>query len=83
MCKFCSTNSVENEKHFLLECSLYNDERSKLFEKLDNFCDFTSLNSDDKFSFLMSYNNGDYEILKLVLPFINKSVTIRNSDKAI
>lgn len=34
ICVFCSNRSVEDEFHFLLHCSLYNDYRKKLFENI-------------------------------------------------
>lgn len=34
ICVFCSNRSVEDEFHFLLYCSLYNDYRKKLFENI-------------------------------------------------
>jgi hypothetical protein len=36
VCKVCKTNQVEDEKHFLIECSGYDAVRQDLYKKLDN-----------------------------------------------
>ena len=34
LCKLCSIQAVEDEKHFLVECSLHRKQRKRLYEKL-------------------------------------------------
>ena len=36
VCKVCKTNQVEDEKHFLIECSGYDAVRQDLYKQLDN-----------------------------------------------
>jgi hypothetical protein len=37
ICEYCQDNAVENESHFLMECSLYNDLRRDLFSIRNDF----------------------------------------------
>ena len=58
ICKLCSTGWVEDEKHMMIDCPFYINERETLYTDL-NFTSFHSLSPDHKFLFLMSCNNGD------------------------
>ena len=52
-CKFCSTE-IEDEQHMLVDCKLYGN-RTHWFSKISEKCpNFTTLNSHQKFLFLMS-----------------------------
>ena len=33
-CRYCNLDDVEDEKHFLLKCPLYNEERLSLFSSV-------------------------------------------------
>ena len=60
-CKFCQT-VVEDEQHMLIDCKLYGN-RAKWFDKIKEKCpNFSSLNSHQKFIFLMSQE--DEELVK-------------------
>jgi hypothetical protein len=78
ICEICN-REVEDEKHFVMSCQLYKDDRQILFDQLCTFTTFVTLSSDEKFAFIMSYNNGDSEVLRHVIDFINKSVTKRKT----
>jgi hypothetical protein len=78
-CLVCKGNSVEDETHFVLHCPAYSTERKLLFDELASFTKFKELNDEDKFIFLMSYNNGDIEILKYILDFITLIVDKRKT----
>lgn len=53
LCVQC--NRVEDECHFLINCPLYSNERAELFQKVEMLCpNFTALNDDNKFIFLMT-----------------------------
>ena len=54
MCKFCSLNTVEDEKHFLLNCELYDVIRQNVYGNLTLQTDFSSLSSDDKLAYLLN-----------------------------
>ena len=75
-CNFCNNDSVEDECHFLLECTLTSELRSSLFKKLD-FTLINTLTDIDLFIFIMSYNQGDTEIIGVILDFVNKAFNKR------
>ena len=78
ICRFCSINAIENEFHFLTQCSLYNSERVKLFEKVRDFnCNFVLLNDIDKAIWLLLQENLD--ILLALGSFIHNCFEIRNN----
>ena len=55
VCKLCSAQAVEDEMHFISECTLYNQIRIDFFEKCyDFFPNIRLLNMRDKFRFLFS-----------------------------
>ena len=55
VCTMCSSNSVEDETHFLVDCEFYSDLRFKLFKTaLEINSDFLMLTSKEKLSFIMS-----------------------------
>ena len=61
---YCNLSKVEDESHFLLECPLYNHERSTFFNEIGSICEiFLSLNNHDKFYWIL--NNEDYKILSI------------------
>ena len=59
ICKFCNSQAIENEYHFLMTCDLYKDLRNKYFKQY--YRRWPTLNKFDK---LMSSSNKT-EILKL------------------
>ena len=71
LCTICQ--EVEDEKHFLISCKLYQCERRNLFNKIGNlypyFICFSEL---EKFVFLMS--NGDEQALAWTAKFIHDSM---------
>lgn len=71
ICQMCNSNSIEDEKHFILSCPLYKSEREALFTNLNSFTNFRSLDQNEKFHFIMSYNNGDSEVFRYISKFIN------------
>ena len=65
-------NGIEDEKHFLLNCHLYNSCRTDFFfMKLKSFVVFDTADSDKLFVDLMSSLNGDTEIAGYLCDFIN------------
>ena len=77
-CKLCHAGNigkyVEDEMHFMLKCSSYDDIRKILSEKLSTFTKFINLTDMEKFIFLMSYNSGDVEIMNPVMDYVNKAI---------
>ena len=63
ICRHCSSNNIENELHFIFDCSLHSHAREKLFDDITfKYPIFTNFNTIDKTLFL--FNN--------VHPFICK-----------
>ena len=53
ICKYC--NLIEDEQHFLVDCSIYTPERNILFDKIGNkYTFFSNFDSAEKFIFLLS-----------------------------
>ena len=77
LCTQCNQQEIEDERHFILACTKYNDQRNKLVQKLNDFTSFNQMSDDDKFVFLMGYNEGDIEIFKIVSDFISECFLLR------
>ena len=79
LCKYCEQNKIENEQHFMLDCDLYENERKKLFEKINNkFPHFTQLNDTLKIMFL--FNSIDPTVSKSTAAFINHAINTRKTN---
>ena len=53
-CRYCNLDKLEDEHHFVVECSLYNSERIELYRLITSmFPHFIHLSNADKFTFLM------------------------------
>lgn len=79
LCNMCKNGEIEDEKHFVTVCSQFRRERELFYEKLNSFSSFEVLTNNEKFLFIMSYNNGDTEVSKHVLEFINTITTKREA----
>jgi hypothetical protein len=76
VCLYCNLSKVEDESHFLLECPLYNHERSFFFNEIGSICEFfLSLNNHDKFYWIL--NNEDYKILSIFSTFLKTCFSLR------
>ena len=53
LCRFCNTQSVEDEKHFLLHCGLYNNIREIVFQDILHTDIFINFSSDEKLIYLL------------------------------
>ena len=74
LCPFCD-NKVENEHHFVIECSTFDEIREALFlemAEIDNT--FNDLDDNDKFIFLLSKPEAG----KKASEYINKTLELRN-----
>ena len=75
LCHVC--NIVEDELHFLIKCSLFDEERTILFSKISEILpNFISLADPNKFVFLLT--NIEEKILTWVGKFIYESFNKRN-----
>ena len=69
ICRHCNLNTIEDEEHLVLECSLYNEERAELYKLLQcMFPHFIHLSNTDKFIFLMTLDKPS--IIKHVCTYI-------------
>ncbi len=70
LCPNCETNQVEDEYHFLTQCSKYADDREVMYRKIITLCsNFGNLLNEDKFLYMMT---ADDEILYTVAHFVHK-----------
>ena len=71
-CKRCDSGEVEDEIHFLICCSKFNDNREQLFVSISKTCkNFVNLNTHEKFIWLM--NCEDPLILKDLCKFMSQN----------
>ena len=78
ICHFCTSNKIEDEIYFLLDCKAYSQIRDILFSKLETkIPDFKSLSfcGDTLISLLM--NSSDYFINCLLVSFISQCFELR------
>ena len=73
LCPFCPTK-VEDESHFLMQCILY-ENRNELFMAAETEApNFTNLNTQEQFIFLMSQENRilNYKIISTIHEWFTK-----------
>jgi len=78
ICKYCNSNEVENEIHFLLSCNRYDRIRKSLVEDIiSKYPDFNFLNDHNKTVFL--FNSIDAAICgNKVTSFTDERFSLRN-----
>ena len=70
-CKICNSNNVEDEKHFLLECPYYIQERNELLTVVNTNIGIPGNNCNlEQFKIIMSCN--ETEIIKALGKYIFK-----------
>ena len=73
LCTKCSSNTIENELHFLITCVKYDCERQEIFKLIDSkYHNFSTLNTEQKLYWLL--NCEEKEILDLVGRFISHNM---------
>ncbi len=76
VCKFCSSSQVEDEKHVVMYCNNYADDRRILFKLLQNiFPGVSCLDEDEQFNLIMKCQ--DSELFKMFTIFLEKIATKR------
>lgn len=69
-CEMCEMDSIEDEHHFLLECTQYNNERQKLYEKAkESYPEFMTIENDVKMVILVN----DEDLIKDTAQYISNS----------
>ena len=73
ICTKCSANEIEDEIHFLFQCSKYKDDRELTLHEVENTCSNLSyLDDQNKLIWLLSNENPD--LLNKVCRFIQKNL---------
>ena len=74
---FICKDEIEDEQHFVTKCPLYSEERKHLYKSLRNNSKFfDSLNTDQKFIFIMT--NEDKNVMRQLGKFVFNSMKIRD-----
>jgi len=77
ICKLCDMNCVEDEMHFLVECTCYSHERQLLYDNAQvASANFSLLTEENKFLWLMTNENRD--VIYALATYINNCFTKRN-----
>lgn len=77
LCNFCTSEEVEDEFHFVMVCTLYQNLRTALFEQLNDIHNFHDLNDSEKFILIMSAN--DHETILAVTNYVRSAFDKRSS----
>ena len=65
-CVNSSGDNIDDEFDVLMQCTKFDEFRRQVSYSLRELTVFDSLNKGDKFRFIMSRANDDYEIFKIV-----------------
>ena len=72
-CKYCTAGVVEDEKHFLMQCELYNDLRGDMFYKASmHIPQFDTMNDQDKFLHILSYQSFQSNLAYFLFKFYSR-----------
>ena len=78
LCPLCKSNQIENETHFLLDCSKYSSQRRTFLNRINELIpNFERNSTSESIKLLMTCN--DYHVNKLVMKFISSCMNIRNA----
>ena len=78
LCPLCKSNQVENETHFLLQCSKYSLRRQTFFNRINEIIpDIERESTSESIKLLM--NSNDYHVNKLVMKFISLCMNMRDT----
>ena len=71
-------NVVEDEKHFMCHCPVYDQIRSELLKDINSIFNLDSSDNDIYFITLMNCAHGDSELSLLICNFVNDCFKLRN-----
>ena len=78
LCPLCKSNQVENETHFLLDCSKYSLQRRTFLNRINELIpNFERKSTSESIKLLMDSN--DYHVNKLVMKCISSCMNIRDA----
>ena len=78
LCPLCKSNQVENETHFLLQCSKYSLQRQTFLNRINEIIPNIERKSTSE-SIKLLMNSNDYHVNKLVMKFISLCMNIRDT----
>ena len=77
-CPLCKSNQVENETHFLLDCSKYSLQRQTFLNEINEMIpNFERKSTSESIKLLM--NSNDYHVNKLVMKFISSCMNTHDA----
>ena len=77
LCPLCKSNEVENETHFLFDCSKYSLQRRTFLNRINEIIpDFERKSTSESIQLLINFN--DYHVNKLVMKFISSCMNTRD-----
>jgi hypothetical protein len=82
-CKFCKDGSIEDEKHFIINCSIYENKRGEFFKEICHILPgISNISSDPNafFNLILNCYHGDSEICGLVTKYVKKCMDIRERE---
>jgi hypothetical protein len=78
-CPSCNDGSIEDEKHFLLTCKLYESKRAAFLNDLQTILpDIFLLEEDKLFIVILNCYHGDTEISSIVASYVKQCMDIRD-----
>ena len=78
LCPFCKSNQVENESHFLLQCSRYSFQRETFLNRVNEIKpDFERKSTSESIKLLMNCNG--HHVNKLATKFISSCIDTRDT----
>ena len=84
ICKFCNSNTIEDETHLLFSCSFYDDIRYELFQYTAQMNPhFMNLTPDEKLIFIMQCLNMQIKLYIYILNMLFKHIFFSNVNKQI
>ena len=78
LCPLCKSNQVENESHFLFQCSSYSFQRKTFLNQLNEIIPALDRKSTSE-SIKLLMNSNDHHVNKLVMKFISSCTDIRDT----
>ena len=86
VCNVCLCSEVEDERHFILKCPMYQRERMSMYQSIENeiqLKDIESMEEDSQLNVLIGvgWRKKGKEIRRIVLNYIFKAYKIRDRYK--
>ena len=76
--KYCHSGDIEDETHFMLHCSKFQDQRYKLKSFILNTLNKTSINDNQFLNLCL--NSNSLKIMKMASSYISNCFKLRNNN---